>query len=341
MEEQDSGNRDNLGDENDQHNKHDENEQENQSWSSLLQQYLNANQTFFELVPCSITNELDIDEWSNDHEIEEAKLQALEVILDSTTGLEDVKEELINRLEFTKKNVERLYDIINQQTDGQFAISLMSLVDDRNYRAEIDLLRDQVTKYKHEVITISAELAYSQRKLKKAEKQILYLTETNTQLNNLPAPQLLHLSSTQSNISIGSERKDSLPLGGGNENQNQELLSVVDEVVKETPLCQQNGVILDSRMVIQEAVNKLLQQLQESQQRMLNAEKTLTEYMTTIPNSQPVSNSAEIIRLQKLLTEVRTVSNKRLAEVRAEVIFYLLFYSFIFILSLFYYFILY
>lgn len=293
-----------------------ENEEKNEIvWSSLLQQYLEANHTYFESIPCCISDELDVDEWSNEPEIDEARIQALENCLDNSSGLDLVKEELMNRLEFSKKNVEKLYEIINQQTEGQLATTLTPLTEDRNIRTELDLLRDQVTKYKHEVITISAEMAYLKRKLKKTEKRALEAPV----IPHGDAPTLTRTSSVQSISTV--EKKDSTP-----ENQNVDSMNVVEALIQETPLCQHNGEVVESRIVVAEAVSKLRQQLEESQQRMLSAEKSLTDYMASAPlTPQPTNHSAEIARLQKLLTEVRTVSNKKLADVRAEVMFFHIF----------------
>jgi hypothetical protein len=290
------------------------------AWSSLLQQYLEANQTYFESIPCAVSDELDIDEWSNEPEIDEARIRGLEACLDSSSGLDVVKEELVNRLEFTKKNVEKLYEIVNQQSEGQLATLLVPLTEDRNLRTELDLLRDQVTKYKHEVITISAEMAHLRRKLKKTEKQLLEGPAAVASQGGM----LVRSSSTQS---LGNhntiERKESGQVVATTTLENDarpESMNVVEEIARETPLCLQNGEIVDSRLVIGEAVLKLQQQLDEAQQRMVLAERSLTDYMATAPGApQPTNHSAEIARLQKLLTEVRTVSNKKLADVRAEV----------------------
>jgi hypothetical protein len=293
------------------------------AWSSLLQQYLEANLTYFESIPCAIGAELDIDEWSNEPEIEEARIQAFENCLDPSSGLDIVKEELVNRLEFTKKSVEKLYDIVNQQTEGQLATVLTPLTEDRNIRTELDLLRDQVTKYKHEVITVTAEMAHLKRKLKKAEKQLIEAPLTASSVQSESGGGLLVRSSSMQSLGSVSEKKDPLRVDtAASGPENLESMDVIDEIVRETPLCLQNGEIVDSRLVISEAVSKLQQQLEEAQQRMMTAEKSLTDYMATAPATpQPTNNSAEIARLQKLLTEVRTVSNKKLGEIRAEVWF--------------------
>lgn len=282
-------------------------------WSSLLQQYLEANQTYFLSIPCCVSGELDVDEWSNEPEIDEAKIQALENCLDSSSGLEIVKEELMNRLEFSKKSVEKLYDIVNHQTTGQLATILTPLTEDRNIRTELDLLRDQVTKYKHEVITISAEMAYLKRKLQKAEKRLEAPVISN--LSSTDTPVLTRSSSVQS-VTTTTEKKDSV----SSEHQNLDSMNVVEVIVHDTPLCQHNGEVVESRIVVTEAVSKLQQQLEEARQRMVAAEKSLTDYMASAPMTPPTNHAAEIARLQKLLTEVRTISNKKLADVRAEVL---------------------
>lgn len=291
------------------------------AWSSLLQQYLEANLTYFESIPCAVGDELDIDEWSNEPEIEEARIQALENCLDPSSGLDIVKEELVNRLEFTKKSVEKLYDIVNQQTEGQLATILTPLTEDRKIRTELDLLRDQVTKYKHEVVTVTAEMAHLKRKLKKMEKQLSDAPLNASFLQSESGGLLVRSSSIQSLGSI-SEKKDPLRVDTA-ASENLESMDVIDEIVRETPLCQQNGEIVDSRLVIGEAVSKLQQQLEEAQKRMIVAEKSLTDYMAAAPAAPQPTNSAEISRLQKLLTEVRTVSNKKLGEIRAEVLQFL------------------
>jgi uncharacterized membrane-anchored protein YhcB (DUF1043 family) len=285
------------------------------AWSSLLHQYLDANRSYFESIPCAVSDELDIDEWSNEPEIDEARIRGLEACLDSSSGLDVVKEELVNRLEFTKKNVEKLYEMVNHQTEGQLAALLTPLTEDRNIRTELDLLRDQVTKYKHEVITISAEMAHLRRKLKKTEKLLL---EGSYASGATAGGTLVRTASTPSLATTSVEKKENLEAVAAVESE--ESMNVVEEIARETPLCLQNGEIVDSRLVIGEAVSKLQQQLEEAQQRMVSAEKSLTDYMATAPGTpQPTNHSSEIARLQKLLTEVRTVSNKKLADVRAEV----------------------
>jgi hypothetical protein len=284
------------------------------AWSSLLHQYLDANRSYFESIPCAVSDELDIDEWSNEPEIDEARIRGLEACLDSSSGLDVVKEELVNRLEFTKKNVEKLYEMVNHQTEGQLAALLTPLTEDRNIRTELDLLRDQVTKYKHEVITISAEMAHLRRKLKKTEKLLL----EGSYASGATGGPLVRTASTPSLATTSVEKKENLEAVAAVESE--ESMNVVEEIARETPLCLQNGEIVDSRLVIGEAVSKLQQQLEEAQQRMVSAEKSLTDYMATAPGTpQPTNHSSEIARLQKLLTEVRTVSNKKLADVRAEV----------------------
>jgi hypothetical protein len=285
--------------------------QQQNSWSSLLQQYFEGTHTYFQSIPCRLSDDLDIDEWSNDQEIEEAKLNALDN-LDESSGLDAIKEEFANRFEYLKRNIEKLYEIINQHTGGQLLCLVTPLVEDRNQRAEIHLLRDQLIKSQQEILTNAAEMAFLKRKLKKVEKQLLEQALNPSAPTSLP---LLRTSSVQSLNGLHEKTDSTQGIA-----ENQEIPSVVDEIVRENPVCQQEGVIVDSRLVIQEAVSRLQQQLHEAQQRVTVAERSLTDYMSNVPLHQPqVTNSAEISRLQKLLTEVRTVSNKRLADVRAEV----------------------
>jgi chromosome segregation ATPase len=326
-------------------------------WRNMLKEFLDAGKTFYETVPTSVANCLDIDEWSSNKDITLASESASEDI-SLSDATKAIGEELTKRLAFTKSTVETLCNAVNSASGGNLGVILQTYSEERSAQAEKLLLTDQLTTCQKEVLALKAELSLTQHTLYRAERALQIATDKNQRaaasstvaalstpvlttprfFNGLvggsappsTGPSFQRVASTSSVVSVTgslSPIRESTEAVSGADVEGEGTGSMQQEVVSEdVRVLQENyDAVLKKTEEDTRMISVLQSQIDDAESRRARAERSLLEYMSRAeeeeggPEKVKSKEATEVERVTKKLQETRNVCNKHLAEVQVEV----------------------